>query len=393
MATESEIDQLRAERDLYRQLLDLGAHDDLTPFLDDALGLIVGITGAQKGYLALYARRAPVVDAGQTPHLSISRGCSEHDVGAIRAQLSSGIIAQALETGRTISTASAAEDPRFKGLQSVQARRIQAVLCAPIGGREALGVLYLQGRTETGPFSEGDRTMAETFAVRIAPFAEKLLHQDVASRSLDYTADLRGRLRVESLAGTSRALAETFKQIAVAAPVDVTVLITGESGTGKTEIARALHASSRRSAGPFVEINCGALPEALIEAELFGAEKGAHSTATRRIPGKIAAAEHGTLFLDEIAEIPIASQAKLLQFLQARKYFRLGSETALVADVRIIAATNADLEQSVREKRFREDLFYRINVLTVRAPALRDRSEDIPALAEHLARAASVSFG
>src|SRR5262249_49487318 len=138
----------------------------------------------------------------------------------------------------------------------------------------------------------------------------------------------------------------------------------------------------QRAKGPFVEVNCAAIPETLFESELFGAEKGAHSTATRRIEGKIDAARGGTLLFDEVGEMPLAVQSKLLLFLQSRRYYRLGSSTPIEADVRVVAATNAHLDELVRAKRFREDLLYRLNVLEVRVPALRDRREDVPLIAE-----------
>ncbi|MEW5852914.1 MAG: sigma-54-dependent Fis family transcriptional regulator [Myxococcota bacterium] len=388
MDNAGDLEQLRAERDLYRRLLDLGSHDELPAFLDDALGMVVDITGARQGYLELRPKpEAP-------PVLHVSHACSEEDLRNIRGQLSTGIIAEALKTGRTVSTASALDDPRFKTQQSVQAHRIQAVLCAPIGGSSPLGVLYLQGRTAPGPFPADAQKLLELVALRIAPYVERLLREGrAAATTVDHTAESRARLKAEGLVGRSRALAEAFRQMVVAASVDVTVLLTGESGTGKTEMARAIHQSSRRAAGPFVELNCAAIPETLLEAELFGAEKGAHSTATRRIPGKIAAADGGTLFLDEIGELPLSCQPKLLQFLQSRRYWRLGADVPVEADVRIIAATNVDLAQAVAEKRFREDVFYRLNVLTIRAPSLRERADDIPLLAEHLAAAASASHG
>ncbi|HEV8324871.1 MAG TPA: sigma-54 dependent transcriptional regulator, partial [Myxococcota bacterium] len=188
-------------------------------------------------------------------------------------------------------------------------------------------------------------------------------------------------------------LAEVFRQVLVAAPVPVSVLITGESGTGKTAIARALHASSPRAAGPFVEVNCAAIPETLFESELFGAEKGAHSTATRRIDGKIDAARGGTLFLDEVGELPLSVQGKLLTFLQARRYYRLGGTDPVEADARVVAATNRDLEHVVREKRFREDLFYRLNVLEVTVPPLRARPEDVGPIADAVAAALGAQHG
>jgi Nif-specific regulatory protein len=173
----------------------------------------------------------------------------------------------------------------------------------------------------------------------------------------------------------------------------MSVLVTGESGTGKTAVARALHRSSPRGEAPFVELNCAAIPETLFESELFGAEKGAHSTATRRIEGKADAARGGTLLLDEIGEMPLATQSKLLGFLQSRRYYRLGGSAPVEADVRVVAATNAELPALVRDRRFREDLFYRLSVLELHVPALRERREDIGPIAEQIARVTGEAHG
>jgi Nif-specific regulatory protein len=381
-----DVDLLAAERDLYRRLLDLGDHDDIGAFLDDALSLVVDAVGARRAYLAL----DPV--SPEASGYSAAKGYAEGDIASLRREISSGVLAEALRTGRTISTASALDDPRFQGNASVQANRIQAVLCAPIGAVSPIGALYLQGRAAPGPFSAKERQLAEAFAARVAPLAQRLRRAAPAAR-VDHTAELRARLSLDGIVGSSRALADTLRHVAVAAPVDIPVLIVGESGTGKTEIARALHANSRRARGPFVEINCAALPETLLEAELFGAEKGAHSTATRKILGKIAAAQGGTLFLDEVGELPLASQPKLLQFLQSRSYWPLGAERPVEADVRVVAATNADLDAAVKARRFREDLYYRLDVLKVRVAPLRERVEDIPAIAEHVARTQGAAMG
>ncbi|APR86459.1 Response regulator of zinc sigma-54-dependent two-component system [Minicystis rosea] len=378
-APRSEIDRLRLERDLFLRLLELGTRDDLRPFLEDALRLVVEVTAAQKGYLE--------VRAGKRAPFWIASGFDDTEIAEARRAISTGIIAEAIASGRTVSTASAVDDPRFRAQQSVQAQRLQAVLCAPIGRGAPIGVVYLAGRAAPGPFPEEDRAHAEIFALHLAPLADRLLAREEAVVSADHTAELRARLAVSGIAGTSRALAEVFRQVLVAAPVPVAVLVTGESGTGKTAIARALHDSSPRARGPFVELNCAAIPETLFESELFGAEKGAHSTATRRIEGKVDAARGGTLFLDEVGEIPITVQSKLLTFLQSRRYYRLGGTQALEADVRVVAATNADLEERCAARKFREDLYYRLNVLEVRVPPLRDRPEDIAPIAEAVAHA------
>jgi transcriptional regulator with GAF, ATPase, and Fis domain len=384
MTTEN-ADLLRAERDLYRRLLDVGTHEELPAFLDDVMALVVEVTGAEQGYLEVHGPE------GAPPH-ALAHRFSETELANIQSHLSGGIVAEAIKTGQTIATASALDDPRFRDMQSVQTHRIQAVLCAPLGGAAGVGVIYLQGRTGPGPFSERDRQLLELCARHVAPFAERLLRQPDPAHT-DNTQELRSKLKVDGLAGRSNALAAMLKEMLVAAGVDITVLVLGESGVGKTEVARALHASSRRAQGPFVEVNCAAIPESLFEAELFGAEKGAHSTATRRMLGKVAAAQNGTLFLDEMGETPLSQQPKLLQLLQSRRYFPLGSATAVEADVRIVAATNQDLAQAVVERRFREDLYYRLNVLTVRVPALRQRTTDVPLLADHLLRHAASALG
>jgi two-component system NtrC family response regulator len=176
---------------------------------------------------------------------------------------------------------------------------------------------------------------------------------------------------------------QLFQRIQRISGTDVTVLISGESGTGKELAARALHQLSPRRPGPFIALNCGAIPESLAEAELFGAEKGAFTGAHAAKAGKFEAAEGGTLFLDEIAELPLSLQAKLLRLLQQGTVTRLGSHQEIKLNVRIIAASHQDLAVAVREGRFREDLFYRLNVVPLHMPALRERSEDIPRLLEH----------
>ena len=188
-------------------------------------------------------------------------------------------------------------------------------------------------------------------------------------------------------------MAELLKQVALVSPLQISVLITGPSGSGKTQLARLIHDNSRRAEGPFVELNCGALPGELIENELYGSAPGAHSTAAKRTEGKVAAAEGGTLFLDEVGELPVRAQASLLQLLQSRSYFPLGSATPRTSNVRILAATNINLAAAVTERRFREDLYYRLNVFPLRVPSLVERPADIPLLAEHFCKLASQNNG
>jgi two-component system response regulator HydG len=199
---------------------------------------------------------------------------------------------------------------------------------------------------------------------------------------------LRAQLAAEkrrSLIGQSLPWRRTMEIVMQAAPSTANVLLLGESGTGKELLARAIHENSPRTAGPFVPVNCAALPESLLEGELFGYEKGAFTGAAQRHDGRFVQADGGTLFLDEIGEIPTHVQVKLLRVLQEREVERLGGRTVKV-DLRIVAATNQDLRAAVREGRFREDLYYRLNIIPVPIPPLRDRREDVPLLAEHFLR-------
>jgi transcriptional regulator with GAF, ATPase, and Fis domain len=193
-------------------------------------------------------------------------------------------------------------------------------------------------------------------------------------------------LNLSGMVGQSPALAEVFRVLAKVAPTDSTVLVTGESGTGKELLVRALHANSHRAAKPFVPVNCGAIPRELLESELFGHEKGAFTSAVRTRQGRFELAEGGTIFLDEIGDMDLSLQVKILRALQEKEFERVGGGKTLKADVRIVAATNRDLEAEVKAGRFREDLYYRLNVIPLHLPPLRERGEDVLLLADHFLR-------
>lgn len=222
-------------------------------------------------------------------------------------------------------------------------------------------------------------------------FADELMHRFHSvfreKRLRDENAELKSALlhrdRGDAMLGTSEAMTTLREQISRVAKTDASVLVLGESGTGKELIADAIHYGSSRAHGPLVKLNCAAIPENLLEDELFGHERGAFTGADQRRIGRFEQADGGTLFLDEIGDMPLAAQAKVLRALETHEVMRVGDSKTIGVDIRVVAATNADLSTAVEEKTFRLDLFYRLNVVPLHVPALRDRREDLPQLAEH----------
>jgi DNA-binding NtrC family response regulator len=213
---------------------------------------------------------------------------------------------------------------------------------------------------------------------------EKIIeHQAQIRENIFLRQQYKDRTRFESMIGQSRAMQEVFDLIGDIAPVDSTVLITGETGTGKELAAKAIHTNSPRSDGPFVSVNCGGIPEHLMESELFGHQKGAFTDAKTTKKGRLELAHGGTLFLDEIGEISMRMQIDLLRVLEDHIFYRVGGTQPIEMDFRVVAATNKNLEETIKEGTFREDLYYRLNVISFRMPSLNERKEDIPLLAEH----------
>jgi transcriptional regulator with GAF, ATPase, and Fis domain len=268
------------------------------------------------------------------------------------------------------------------GRTSLIEAHVCSVLCVPlIVFDRTIGTIYLDTSDTATRFDENDLQMLTA----IAGIAAVAFENARRVESLEHENQrLNDEIKIEhKLVGESRALREVLQFIAKVAPADSTVLIRGESGTGKELAARAIHLNSGRANKPFVAINCATLTETLIETELFGHEKGAFTGAIALKRGKLEIADGGTIFLDELAELSLPIQAKLLRVLQEREFERLGGLRPIKVDVRIITATNQNLEDAIKEKRFREDLYYRLNVVSVVMPALKDRREDIPLLANY----------
>jgi len=258
----------------------------------------------------------------------------------------------------------------------------KAALCVPmVIAKNAVGAIYVEGGTSEAPLNDTHLQVLSAVGSVAALALENLEHWE---RLRNENQTLRAEVNLEySMVGVSGRMKEVFDFVRRVAPSDATVLIEGESGTGKELVARAIHHNSRRNENAFVAINCAAIAENLLESELFGHEKGAFTGAAAQKKGKIEIAESGTLFLDEVGELAPELQAKLLRVLQEKEFERVGGTKPIALDIRLIAATNKKLSQAVERGEFRKDLYYRLNVVTLAMPTLRDRPEDIPQLAEH----------
>jgi len=371
--------QLQLERDLYRKCLDLARVEDPGPLLCDALDLLRELTGARVGYIELRD-----LSSSETRSWNAAAGVDDAARDVIVNRISQGVVAEAVETGEVVHIASALLDRRFRERESVQREALEAVLCVPVRAQSAVGVVYLQDHVEGGSFADSDVACVQAVAEFLGTLASRLLELQRRRDEQDRTAQVRARLSLKGLIGRSATLAELLERLEVLAAMEANVLITGPSGTGKSMFAALLHENSSRSSEPFIALNCAALPEGLVENELFGAERGAHSAAAQGpVAGKVSAAENGTLFLDEIGELPLSVQAKVLQLVQHREYFRLGGTKPIQANVRIITATNRDLEEEMSRRTFRADLYYRIRGVQLRVPSLVQRRGDIPLLVAH----------
>lgn len=367
------------ERAFLLALLRLHATERPGDELGRSLDALSEAVGARIGYVELRDESGD----GESLCWESARGASDEELSHIRSRISSGIIAEAIATGTTLHTASALDDPRFEGFESVRAQAIEAVLCAPVGRDAPRGIVYMQGTRRPGPFEPDDERLVTLFADHLDRAASRLLGERIRRRA---EQDGRPLLAVPGVPAVSRTMRDVLAKLALAATLDLHILFVGASGTGKSLLARSVHDHSAVASGPFVEINCATVPDNLFENELFGAAPGAHSAALRGgSEGKVAAAAGGTLFLDEIGELSASAQAKLLQLLQSKSYYRLGETKLRHSTARILAATNIDLDEAVAARRFREDLLYRLRVLEVKVPSLHDRQEDIVPLAHQCA--------
>ncbi len=334
---------------------------------------------------------------------------NDRATGSTRIPLADFSFASRVEAGEVVIVRDAPAElsPKCPGDRMIIDNGGRACMTVPLRLGDVMGGALYFGKRKPDWFDASDVEVAEAIAAqvtlviqhqRLADEQRRLAAIEGRARDLEQrVASLQNQLGerygFDRIIGRSAPLREALGRAAKVAPTDATVLVTGESGTGKELVARAVHHASLRAGGPFVALNCAALPETLLESELFGHERGAFTGAERQKPGRFELAAGGTLFLDEVAELSAAVQAKLLRVLQEREFQRVGGTTTLKADVRLIAATNRDLGRLVEEGRFREDLYYRLNVFSVHLPALRERGDDVLLLAAHFARDLATRMG
>ncbi len=382
---------LRLEKEDLVQLVALtGAlNSALAPdqLLELLLDRAIEWSAAERGYVVV----ARPTDEG-APRLEVraARGRGGARVSNPEDEVSRSIVLQVVARGAAIVTDDAVQDQRLADMASVAERELRSVACLPLRVRSgpALGALYVEQRDKAGAFGARERALLEALAHHVAlAFERSTRYQRLA----DAYAETRRALEEKNgaafgLIGKARSMRQVFRLIEKLRDHDAPVLIEGETGTGKELVARAIHRSSRRRDAPFVVEACGALPEGLLEAELFGHEKGAFTGATEARRGAFERAAGGTLFLDEVGDMPVRMQALLLRVLESGEVRPIGAPAARVVDCRIVCASREPLAELVRSGRFREDLYFRINVIRIEVPPLRDRKEDLPALAEAFLR-------
>ncbi len=364
----------------------LGSSLDLERTLTGILRILNSFMGMRKGTILLY-------DA-QTRELSIrlAIGMTPEEMARGKYQRGEGILGKVMHHGLPMVIPDIGQEPQFldrthsRGDLSSQSI---ALIAVPIKvGGETIGVLSVDRLFAEGTSFEEDVRVLTIVASLIGQTVSLQQHvmrerADLLEQTRTLQQALRTRYRLDNIVGQSKRMQEIYRAVEQVSQTRVTVLLRGESGTGKELIARAIHFNSPRSAGPFIQLNCAALPQTLLESELFGHEKGAFTGAAAAKKGRFELADGGSLFLDEIGDIPMDVQVKLLRVLQERTFERVGGTKTIAVDVRIIAATNQDLEAAIAQGAFREDLYYRLNVVPILLPLLRERREDIPLLVEH----------
>jgi transcriptional regulator with GAF, ATPase, and Fis domain len=369
---------------LYSLARTLGEDRDYGELLTSLLDRTIESLGADRGFV--------LVRENERFRAAVARNFRSEALSQTEAEVSSSIAREVLETGKAVLVGNALDSDQYKHQPSVQRLSLRSVLCAPLlATSETFALIYLENRDVAQKFTNRQRELLD----EICALSAARLHVALAIESARRKArDLESHIgEADGIVTADPAVAALLQTARQVAQTDLPVLIQGETGTGKELVARAIYRQSARSAGPFIILNCAVLPASLIESELFGVVKGAFTGADRDRVGLVGTAHRGTLFLDEIGELPVELQPRLLRVLQSGEFNRLGSTRTETADIRVIAATNRDLEREIEMGTFRSDLFFRLATITLKLPPLRERVQDIPLLADHFLKQYSTRFG
>ncbi|MBN1655618.1 MAG: sigma 54-interacting transcriptional regulator [Deltaproteobacteria bacterium] len=370
----TELEGLMKLFEFSQRLMELSSVDAL---LKELLDAVIEVTNADKGFLIL-------IEDSQ-PQVTFARNLNHEDLTEGVRHLSDSIIRRVMESQKPLIVSDALHDEQFGSSESVMNLKLCSVMCAPlIAQGQMIGILYVGNDNIASLFEERSLDVLTIFAGQAALILQNALLLDQLRTDRNQLIKQLEDNRFGEIVGSCPSMQEVFRTVEKVATTDISVLITGETGTGKELIARELHRRSPRAKGPFVVVNCGAIPENLIESELFGHVRGAFTGAIATRQGRFQSANGGTLFLDEIGELPASLQIKLLRALQERIVLKVGDNKPERVDIRVIAATNRELEKEMQAGRFREDLYYRLNVVNIHLPPLRERGDDVLVLAKYM---------
>jgi transcriptional regulator with GAF, ATPase, and Fis domain len=379
-AVSNELMGLRKLQGFSEKLMRKGSIDEL---LDAMLDDILELTGADKGVVLLTADEGPGVEKKFS--VRAVRNVKKESITDEGGGVSDSIVRTVLATARPVIVSDALADTTFGKSESVVALQLSSVMCAPLLSQgEVIGALYVGNDRVKHLFERPQLDVLTIYAAQASLILQNAMLLSALRADREKLAQELSDKRFGEIIGACPSMLEVFRKLQKVASTDISVLITGETGTGKELIAREIHRRSPRTSGPFVTINCGAIPENLIESELFGHVRGAFTGAVQSRPGKFQVADGGTLFLDEIGELPPNLQVKLLRALQERVIIRVGDSRPEKVDIRVVAATNKVLEDEIKRGMFREDLYYRLNVVNLFLPPLRERGDDVLIIAKAL---------
>ncbi len=377
---------LDALSQLHRFSESLLSEHDLPRLLDGLMDAVIEVTGADKGFLILLEN--------DELSIKVARNLSKKHIEDAVSRVSDTIIATVVRDRKPIIVSDALSHEEFKSSESVVNLKLCSVMCAPMTDKgELIGLIYVGNDSVVDLFEPADLEVLTIFSAQASLIVANALLVNSLRRE---TEDLKRTLedqRFGEIIGSCDPMLDVFRRIEKVAGTDISVLVTGDTGTGKELVAREIHRRGARAGGPFVAINCGAIPENLLESELFGHVRGAFTGATSTRQGRFQAASGGTLFLDEIGELPLSLQVKLLRAIQEKTVTKVGDTRPEPVDIRIVAATNKDLEKEIQAGAFREDLYYRLNVITIHLPPLCERGDDVLVISKYLLEKYAKEYG